>query len=249
MLIIFSFVLFESLEVNAEESTYSKTGEIEFIPGDSVRPPIDPVDPDPDQPVDPWDPTSPDGKPAPGTQGPLSIDYASSFDFGTNEIDNKDRIYYANPQYYFDTQVGEINKKIFTPNYVQVSDMRGTNTGWRLTVKQLYQFRNDETKNSELIGAQVKLNDSEAISYIEQTDQTPLSGDVSIVPGESFVVMQANKGAGAQTWINRWSKVETIPSGEVKNTSVQLFIPGSTPKDAVTYKTEFIWTLSDSPAN
>ena len=43
----------------------------------------DPVDPlDPEQPVTPVDPTNPDGKPNPGTNGPLSIDFASSLVFG-----------------------------------------------------------------------------------------------------------------------------------------------------------------------
>jgi hypothetical protein len=37
------------------------------------------------KPVDPVDPTDPNG-PEPGTPGPLSIDYASSFDFGTQKI-------------------------------------------------------------------------------------------------------------------------------------------------------------------
>ncbi|MEB5953235.1 WxL domain-containing protein, partial [Enterococcus innesii] len=57
--------------------------------------PTNPVDPtDPEKPVDPVDPTDPDG-PNPGTNGPLSIDYASSLDFGVNKISNKNEVYYA----------------------------------------------------------------------------------------------------------------------------------------------------------
>ncbi|WP_256869283.1 WxL domain-containing protein, partial [Enterococcus thailandicus] len=54
---------------------------------------------DPTDPVDPTDPTDPEG-PNPGTNGPLSIDYASSLDFGVQKITSKDQIYFAASQKY-----------------------------------------------------------------------------------------------------------------------------------------------------
>ena len=78
--------------------------------------PVDPENPDPEKPVKPIDPTDPEG-PNPGTQGPLSIDYASSFDFGKNRISNKDQVYFARAQQYQENQKE-------TPNFVQISDNR-----------------------------------------------------------------------------------------------------------------------------
>lgn len=71
-----------SLQAKAEEpKEYRSNGLVEFIPNVDPTEPVDPENPDPEKPVKPIDPTDPEG-PNPGTQGPLSIDYASSFDFG-----------------------------------------------------------------------------------------------------------------------------------------------------------------------
>ncbi|MPN38891.1 hypothetical protein SDC9_186416 [bioreactor metagenome] len=72
----------------AENKQYDSTGLVEFIPNLDPTVPVDPENPDPEKPVNPIDPTDPNG-PNPGTQGPLSIDYASSLDFGKNRISNK----------------------------------------------------------------------------------------------------------------------------------------------------------------
>lgn len=82
-LLISSSILGATL-VSAEEinMTYKSNGAVTFEPNTD---PVNPVDPtDPDEEVDPVDPTDPEG-PNPGTEGPLSIDYASSLDFGKNK--------------------------------------------------------------------------------------------------------------------------------------------------------------------
>lgn len=63
-----------------EVATYDAYGAIKYTPSTNVTDPIDPLNPT--QPVTPEnpDPTIPV---VPGTPGPLSIDFASSFDFGT----------------------------------------------------------------------------------------------------------------------------------------------------------------------
>ena len=55
--------------------SYTSNGIVEFTPSEDPTNPVDPTDPT--NPVDPIDPTDPEG-PNPGTNGPLSIDYASS---------------------------------------------------------------------------------------------------------------------------------------------------------------------------
>lgn len=87
--------------------------------------PTDPIDPtDPTDPIDPTDPVDP------GTPGPLSLDYASNLNFDMNEISTKDEVYHAT---LVEVKDGESTREV--PNFVQVTDKRGTNAGWTLEVK------------------------------------------------------------------------------------------------------------------
>lgn len=109
----------------AEVQSYNSQGIVGFGPGSGVQPPVNPNKPDPTLPVFPQ---NPDGsKPNPGGNGSLTIDFASSFDFGNHKISNKDQTYLAKAQKYFDSE-------FLTPNYVQVTDRRGTFAGWNLKV-------------------------------------------------------------------------------------------------------------------
>lgn len=163
-----------SLQAKAEEpKEYRSNGLVEFIPNVDPTEPVDPENPDPEKPVKPIDPTDPEG-PNPGTQGPLSIDYASSFDFGKNRISNKDQVYFARAQQYQENQKE-------TPNFVQISDNRGTNSGWSLTVTQKEQFKATKaTLNSQLTGAQISLanptvnSNAQNVVKPEATNRLPL---------------------------------------------------------------------------
>lgn len=220
---------------------YESNGLVEFIPNDEPTNPVDPTDPT--NPVDPIDPTDPEG-PNPGTSGPLSIDYASSLTFGKNKITNKDETYFADAQ--------KLKDGTFRPNYVQVSDNRGTNGGWTLTVKQEGQFSNQTTQNKVLTGSVLKLVDGVAVSNV--TDVTaPITSAITLDPtGAASPVMNAAAKTGAGTWIDRFGTNEemTINDEAVqKNKAITLDIPGSTPKDAVKYNTKLTWTLADIPDN
>ncbi|MFS7404076.1 WxL domain-containing protein [Carnobacterium maltaromaticum] len=227
----------------AEDKTYTSNGIVEFVPSTDPTLPVDPTDPDPTNPVVPIDPTDPEG-PEPGTNGPLSIDYASSLDFGKNKIINKDEVYYANAQ--------ELTNGKFVPNYVQVSDNRGTNTGWALTVKQEGQFENKTTQHKVLTGSVIKLSNGVAAS--NQIDVTaPLSPSIELdASGAASNVMTAANETGSGTWVDRFGTVtaEEVEGETVqKNKAISLEVPGSTPKDAVKYSTQLTWTLTDTPIN
>ncbi|MFZ4355293.1 WxL domain-containing protein, partial [Enterococcus gallinarum] len=117
---------------------YQTNGAIQFAPNTNPTNPVDPTNPDPDKPITPVDPTDPTG-PKPGTAGPLSIDYASSLSFGEQTITSKNMTYYAETQKYKDNAGADQEG----PNFVQVSDNRGTETGWTLKVKQNGQFKTE----------------------------------------------------------------------------------------------------------
>lgn len=234
-----------------EGKNYISNGQVEFMADESPTDPVDPENPDPENPVNPWDPTSPDNKPNPGTTGPLSLDYASSIDFGKNKITNKDTVYFADAQYLWNAEGTGKDETSARPNYVQVTDKRGTNAGWSLTVKQTAQFQNMDTLNKELTGAMMSFAQGTPDS-VSVGVTAPTTYAFDLTPGVSAKVMDAQVNAGAGTWVNRLGTVEdTEVEGEVvkKNKAISLSVPGATPKDAVTYTAELVWTLSDVPAN
>ncbi|MGY3778618.1 WxL domain-containing protein [Isobaculum melis] len=235
------------------DKSYNSNAVVEFEADTESTGPVDPLDPDPNNPVDPFDPTNPPTyEPDPGTGGPLGIDFASSIDFGSNKITSKDVTYYANPQYYFNADKTGPDLTRPRPNYIQVSDKRGTNAGWTLTVKQNGQLTNEETQNSVLTSAAITLANGSAVSNVEGVI-APTTYEVELNPnGDSAKVMAAAKGNGSGTWVDLFGTVEDIQDGEEtvkKNKSVSLFIPGTTPIDAVKYSTSLTWTLASTPNN
>lgn len=230
------------IRVNAAEvQSYNSQGIVGFGPGSGVQPPVNPNKPDPTLPVFPQ---NPDGsKPNPGGNGSLTIDFASSFDFGNHKISNKDQTYLAKAQKYFDSEV-------LTPNYVQVTDRRGTFAGWNLKVvekTQVTQIDSGPQKYKVLKGATINLKSSETASFTnEKSPKTQtLSG---LIPGVETQVALASTGEGAGTWVIRWGN-DSMVTEDGLTTAVSLFVPGDTPKDATAYTTTLNWILSDLPTN
>lgn len=240
------FALANGTEEEKEEKvkTYQTNGVVKFIPNTDPSGPVDPTDPDPGKPVTPV----PD--PGPGTGGPLGIDYVSSLDFGVNEIANKNITYYANAQ---ELRAGEGSK--YVPNYVQISDNRGSNAGWTLTVKQEGQFSNDvaTTLNKVLEGAVIEFKNPTVTGKTQVTPPTAAEVITLDPKGAESLVMSAKPTAGAGLWVNLWGTVEEMTDGEgkkiQKNKAISLTIPGQTPKDAVQYSTKLTWKLSDVPTD
>jgi len=254
--------LFASAEGEANNNksvNYGSEGVVGFKSNDGgdPTPPVDPTNPDPGEPVkpvDPIDPTDP-GKPGTGTSGPLSLDFASSLNFGTNnKITANDVTYYANAQ----KIIGKDNKEKYVPNYVQITDNRGKNAGWTLTVKQegqLSYFTNAEkTDKKELKGAEIKFSDPKVSGQTGTDAVAPTATAIKLDPyGAESVVMSAEEGKGAGLWVNLWGKTEEMTDDEgnkvQKNKAVTLTVPGSTLKDAKQYSTKLTWNLSDVPGN
>lgn len=230
-----------------EVGSVNSNGVVEFIqdPDDSPTSPVDPVDPDPSTPVSPIDPTDPGG-PAPGTPGPLSIDFASSFDFGNNIISNVDQVYYAAAQAFSDAE-GNLIAGSEGPNYVQVTDNRGTLAGWSLSVTQNGQL--ETAGGDSLIGAEITLASITPAS-ISTSDAPTSPGTLTLDPNSTASnVLSAASGQGAGTWVARFGNSATTnaDSGRIENTEVSLSVPGSSVKLAQEYTTTLTWSLSDTP--
>lgn len=236
------FLVSLGISVTSYASTiYYTDGQVGFYEGsDIVTPPVDPNNPDPNLPVDPQ---NPDGtKPAPGTAGPLSIDFASSFDFGINPISNKDQTYFAKAQSYF-------NSETKSPNYVQVTDNRGNLAGWTLSVVENGQLHNETLeKYPTLVGSTLSLTNP--ISASLSNALPPASQAViDLIPDTEAIIAIAANGTGAGTWVIRWGEQESLqtPDTGIVTPDVKLFVPGTTGKEEGTYTTTLTWSLSSLP--
>jgi hypothetical protein len=216
----------------ADGGEYQSNAIIEFEPAtDIITPPVDPIDPG--VPVDPVDPTDPNG-PNPGTPGPLSIDYASSLDFGKQKITSTTQTYKAKAQKFKGRDDG--------PNYVQVTDNRGTEKGWSLQVKQNGQFKS--TLGKELNGAEITFKNG----WVNTASASPIpsitKSTFSLTPegnGVAENIMSAKAGEGSGTYLLVFGDKATAAE------SIELSIPGQTTKYAEKYSTSLTWTLTDVP--
>lgn len=197
-------------------------------------------------PVDPLDPeveVSPENTPElPEDQDQLSIDFVSSFDFGSQAISVHDQTYYAQPQFLLNED-GTVNESEERPNYVQISDRRSENerNDWTLAVTQKEQFKGEE--NQVLNGARLSLSNQQVITA--QGGEAPALQSVpcTLVPGNRRILLHSQGSEGTGTWIYRFGDRDT--AGE----SVALDIPRGANPEANTYSSTLIWELSAVPGN
>ena len=223
----------------ATETDYESIGAVEFRQGVSPTQPVDPTNP-----LIPIEPVNP---PQEGTYGPLSIDFAPELDFAINEISYEDEIYNAklvNVKEEEEVDSETLSKRREVPNFIQVTDKRGTNDGWTLEVKQDGQFRNESTLNKELKGAQISLTKTIAVST--STAKAPtVNSQIDLDPtGASSKIMSASVNSGAGTWLAVFG-AEQVDAKD----AITLSVPGVTVKDSVFYFTNLTWTLTNTPGN
>ncbi|WP_233619150.1 WxL domain-containing protein [Enterococcus sp. S53] len=217
-------------DVNFEPATTLIVGDIG---------PVSPVDPlDPDAEIDPEN--RPD---LPEDQGMLSIDFVSSFHFGTQTISVTDQVYYAQPQRVLNED-GTVNNGEERPNYVQVSDRRPENerNGWQLAVTQNTQFATDT--GHSLLGAQLQVMNQQVVTAQGGNEPalqatTPLM----LVPGNRRTLLRAEGTEGTGTWIYRFGDADTAKE------SIALHVPKGSNQHAANYKTTLTWELSAVPEN
>lgn len=119
--------------------------------------------------------------------GLLNLDYVSDWDFGSLAIS-------GNTKAYFTQQAP----------FLQISDNRGTNEGWRLSVKQEAQFK--DVNNNELKGAELSITEKPTADSLSKSD-LPQTNAIDFVPGTLYTLASAkseaennNKPMGVGTW-------------------------------------------------
>lgn len=227
-----------------ESKTYGTKGEVTFVQSTDPEFPVYPLDPNPEKPVQPIDPNNPNGPgiDIPGTQGPLSIDFASTIQFGEQEISTKKETYFAEPQYY---HTGENP----TANYVQVTDKRGSQGGWRLSVEQRTDFTNQSTNavNKTIVGAELSFKAGEGKILSSGLGSKPIGKNITLTgAGSTAAVVAAEAEKGLGLWTITFGELETINT-KLKNTGVELMVPGKAQTDAAKYTTDLVWKLENVP--
>ncbi|MHC9537428.1 WxL domain-containing protein [Dellaglioa sp. BT-FLS60] len=214
---------------------YHSTGSVSFKDDDSQTDPVDPTDPtDPVTPVDPTDPTKPVH---PGTAGPLSIDFASSLAFGEQIISGDNQVYKAKVQ-----SVTDKDGTRDVPNYVQVTDKRGTNAGWTLTVNEGAQFASNGEK---LTGAELAIAAGKQTvagkNAVDPTVDPTATQTAQVIGTDASTVMGAKADQGMGTWTDAFGK-DAADAAD----AVTLTVPGTSKKNAGdTYTTDLVWTLTN----
>lgn len=199
-------------------------------------PPVDPLDPEIE--------VSPENKPElPENQGLLSIDFISSFNFGSQPISVHDQTYYAQPQRLLNED-GTVNEMEERPNYVQISDRRSATerNGWQLSVTQTKQF--EGLKNQQLTGASITFSNQQLVTA--QGGDTPslqTANPLTLVPGNKRALIRAEDTEGTGTWIYHFGDEHTARE------SVTLNVPKGSNPEATSYSTTLIWELNAIPDN
>lgn len=229
-----------SVSLAAPVGDIQSNGRVSFQADKSATDPKNPLDPGEKKPGTPLDPIDPNGKATPGTNGPLSLDFVSSFSFGEASITSDDATYFAKAQS-FTQEDGTVAER---PNFVQVSDKRGTFEGWTLKVKQDKQFSVIDDATKELEGAELSFLNASTASTVDSKYAPDGQSEFTLTPGSSQIApLTAAKDKGMGTWIYRLGDEAT------KEKSVALSVPGKTPKMAKEYTTSLTWSLETTPTN
>lgn len=198
-------------------------------------------------PLDPLFPNNvidPENKPdISNNQGLFSIDFASKINFGSQAISSQERNYYANPQRLLNED-GTVNEEEKRPNFVQISDRRveDKQSIWQLAVTQKYQF--STINGQELAGAQIHLENIEAIRLQEGSEfEIQKIDSIALIPNKKSPIFTSLENEGTGTWIFRFGDEMTA------NESVKLNVPSGANPRAESYTTSLVWELSAVPGN
>ncbi|WP_088815494.1 MULTISPECIES: WxL domain-containing protein [Listeria] len=196
-----------------------------------VTPPIDPTDPGAD--VTPTEPVNP-------TSGALRIDFAAALNFGTQKISGEAKNYNA----LYTEVTTALGGKKYVPNFVQVTDNRGSNSGWSLSVSGT-EFVS--ASHAVLEGAALTMSGVHLTSTMD-SKFTPsvVATDVTLnASGQNLVTARENEGMA--TWAIAFGNLSGADE-LATNPNVSLHIPAEARKIAgETYTSTITWTLEATP--
>ena len=224
----------------------------------------------------PYDPSKPDGpvteveeRPTDqgkGTTGQLRFDRVPTFAFETITIGDADQKSNVLQESY---TVKGTSETFYSAPSLEISDIRGSNTGWSVLVKKDAELKSSTTTTPAITGYKLTLAKGVVRTYSEGNQSgAPVFKSIEIGT-ETNACLNAAAGSGGASWaLNFFDESVASEVGEdaktgstvkvpVKNTTdtptassaVTLEIPqGATMKTGETYSTNLTWILSDDPS-
>ncbi|MDI3234632.1 WxL domain-containing protein [Exiguobacterium antarcticum] len=185
---------------------------------------VDPETPDPQK---PYDPIGDGGNNPTGNTGPLTLDYAPNFNFGSHESRATNSAVYQ-----------ALDKKPF----LQVTDRRAKRSKWDVKVK-LGKFKSSQTSEDSLTGAKLSIENGIVKSAIDLIDvPAPTTQDVVLEAGAADGTSILSSADGTfSTWLVYWPG-DLV--GQGSNTRVSLNVPINTQVEG-THTATLEWVLSD----
>lgn len=220
-----SLTIFSLLPLTAKaNSEIRNRAEVEFKANSET---VDPVDPDDGKTINPNKPP---------TKGPLSLNYASNVMFDKHKKTSKEQTFYAKA----DTiTVSETDERKEVANFVQVTDLRGTATGWRLSVRQNGPLKKEN--GVAIVGGKLTVSARSIKSAYGFTNiPSKLStNQVLSEDGQTHEIVVAEPGTGVSTWSIFLGDEEQTKSG------ISLTVPQGSVKETGVYSTSLTWFLQD----
>lgn len=220
-------------ETDVTPSTGSTTGSIMFTKPASTTEPVDPSNPD-----KPGGNTDDNGGAKPGSDADLTFLYVSpSMDFGSNVVNqttaSKTQTY--NPKTItttaFPTGTADTNKLV-----TEVSDTRGTNAGWNVSVGSTELKAGDDV----ISGAQLNLaGDNATIKNSADSVATGQPANLT-TGGDVATIYDAKTGIGAGA-----TAMQLNPS-DIVLTNIPANVKAT--EAGTTYTATLNWTLNNTPA-
>lgn len=218
--------------------------------------PLNPNNPNVSQPVKPVDAVSGSSAGNP-TTGSLTLDFAPSFNFGTQVIAEGPQKYYATSQKYNDGTNNSVP-------YVQVTDRRPDKSGWKLNAV-LSEFKNTDGDVLPVASLDYK-NGAIAVATDSSlpTQNTVGSNMASsftsnqLTPKIAATVISAPTGEGHGTFLGNFgsnSDIATITGEAGDKTSrevdkaVTLNVLNGQNAKSTTYQATITWTINDTPSD
>lgn len=216
-------------------STGTTTGTITFTKPATTTTPVDPTDPT--TPVTPTDPDNPNGGAKPGDDADLTFLYVSpKMDFGSHVADQTTA---SSSKTYSPTSIESTVFKVApaTPKLVtEVSDTRGTNAGWNITVGS-----SDLAAGSDVIkDAHLNLAGDQA-TIKNSADSNAVGTPANLVTGgDAATIYSAATGVGAG------STAMQLDASNIVLTNIPANVKAT--EAGTAYTATLNWTLNNTPA-
>ncbi|QBO35540.1 hypothetical protein EQG49_03240 [Periweissella cryptocerci] len=218
--------------------------------------PLDPSNPNVSQPVKPVDTVTGNAAANP-TSGSLTLDYAPSFNFGTQTISTGAQKYYATSQKYSDGTKNSVP-------YVQVSDRRPDKSGWKLNA-MISNFKDSDgdvlpiTSLDYQNGAlKVATDNSLPTPNVVGNGMSSSFTTNELVPNVATTIISAPENEGHGTFLGNFGSANDLAtitgeagaktSREVDKDVALNVVNGQNAKSTA-YQASITWTLSDTPSN